>query len=70
MGIKRFWLRSSQSQEPRPDVQVPAASGSLSPQKNNVVSIVAYKFQRMTEAHDRIRTRFLTEPRGTDISAS
>lgn len=70
MGIKRFLLRSAQSQESRSEFQVPPALSSSTPQKNNVVSLVAYRFQRMTETHDQIRARFLTESRGTEISAS
>ena len=32
---------------------------SALPNKSNVVSIVEYRFRRMTEAHDRIRTALL-----------
>jgi len=72
MGIKRFFSRGLQMQESGPDSKSPEALSSLTSQKDNVVSIVAYKFQRMNETHDRIRARFLTtaQPNGNRISTN
>jgi len=70
MGIKKFFSRGSQNQGSGSDSK--NTFSSLTSQKDNVVSIVAYRFQRMNETHDRIRARFLTtaKPSGNRLSAN
>jgi len=69
MGIKRFFSRGLQLQESGSESKSPGTFSSLTSHKDNVVSIVAYRFQRMNDMHDRIRARFLTtaKPSGNRI---
>ena len=70
MGIKKFFSRLNQGNGS--DSKSPNTFSSLTSPKDNVVSIVAYRFQRMNETHDRIRARFLTtaKPSGNRLPAN
>ena len=62
MSIGRFFSSDSQMNK-QSSSHTAATAGSTAgpalPSKNNVVSIVEYKFRRMTEEHDRIRATLL-----------
>jgi hypothetical protein len=57
----KFFFSPSQLNQQPSTAANPSGStaGSALPGKNNVVSMVEYRFRRMTEAHDRIRTALL-----------
>ena len=65
MKIGRFFSSDSQMSKQSSSNTAANASastgGSVLPSKNNVVSIVEYKFRRMTEEHDRIRAALLSQ---------
>lgn len=63
MGLGKFLSSESQLNRHLSSNTVANPSGptvgSSLPSKDNVVSLVEYRFRRMTEAHDRIRTALL-----------
>lgn len=63
MGLSKFFSSESQlnkhlSSNTAASPSGPTAGSSL-PTKDNVVSLVEYRFRRMADAHDRIRTALL-----------